>query len=60
MFFRRAAVEPIRAPDSMNPPAAGFQYLLPDAVAIARGARRVIRGAVAFDPEKVASLVFRT
>src|SRR5262249_33548710 len=48
-------VEPIRAPDPMDPPAAIPQDALTQAIAVPGRARGMIRRAVALDPEQVAT-----
>src|SRR5882762_2134452 len=60
ILLGRAAVEPIRAPDPVNAPAAGFEDLLADAIAIARRAGGVIGRPVTLDPEEVARSVLGT
>src|SRR3954451_7582147 len=44
--------KPVRRPDAMQDPAVRFQHSLPEAISVSRRPRRVIFGAVAFDPKQ--------
>jgi hypothetical protein len=47
------AVEPIRAPNSMDYPSMVFKNSLAQPVTVSRGSRRVIAGAIALNAEDV-------